>query len=136
MESKFSGMSGKEFGPDFISKIKSRKVVTSNICWDELYSYLDAASATGFKVAKIADEGEEFPYVSVRSVMSRGESRLEVDSDGSPKVSMIRVEGKGHIAVAIEKPEGSKDDHAAFWKRLEKIRQGAPQFPRNLRSKS
>lgn len=101
---------------DLVSKIKRREVVTLSIPKDRLPFYLEAASATGFKVEKIADEGEEFPFLKM-VIGKSGTEKPEYDSDGTPKVSSLKVAGKNFIAVAIEKPKGSVD-HNAFWDNL------------------
>jgi len=91
---------------DLAAKVANRQAATLVISADRLPLYLDAASATGFKVEKIAVEGEEFP----------------VSREGySGKVRNIRVQGKGRIAVSVEKPEGSTTDHAPFWDNLRSL---------------
>lgn len=77
------------------------RALTIQISPDEIPDYALAAAKTGFRVEKIAGEGEEFPH-----------SKEFI-------VSNIKVEGKGAIAISIEKPKGSKGDHVSFWKNLE-----------------
>lgn len=33
------------------------------------------------------------------------------------------VAGKDEVAVYIEKPEGSKEDHSPFWRKVESLKQ-------------
>lgn len=87
---------------DLVSKVERNQSITLAINKDILPSYLRAASATGFKVKKIAEEGEWF-------LSSVGKSK-------------IPVQGKGYIAVSIERPEGSKD-HRDFWRSFESLDQ-------------
>jgi hypothetical protein len=123
METKPPEAPVRTFSPDFVNKIKDGRVVTTVIGGDRLSFYLSAASATGFKVEKIADEGEEFPLLSMKTKNGIGEQ--EHDSDGTPKASMImiKVAGKGSIGVSIEKPEGSIEDHNPFWAELNRLDQ-------------
>lgn len=82
-------------------KVEKGEAVTTVIPEDMLPLHLRVASETGFRVEKIAGEGEEFPH-----------SKEFI-------VSNIKVEGKGAIAISIEKSKGSKGDHVSFWKNLE-----------------
>lgn len=94
------------------AKVASGEVVTTALKEDKLPLYLATASATGFKVEKIAEEGEEFPFLSLDS-----HNYLH-----HQKVSNIKVKEGGYIAVSIERPEGSRD-HAPFWNNLKSLEQ-------------
>ena len=101
-------------------KVADGKVVTAEIDNDNWLLYLNAGSATGFKVEKIADEGEEFPFASSKKRVS-----ISIDFEGGElmPVSRMKVTEKGHIAISIETPEG-KDSrfNGPFWNHLENIR--------------
>lgn len=106
---------------ELVSKIANHQAVTLVIQQDRLPSYLEAALSTGFKVEKIADEGEEFPYISIK--MYRESIQVEYDAETrQPKVSNIKVQGKGYVAVSIERPEDSKN-HTPFWDKLKSLEQ-------------
>ena len=96
--------------PNIVSKIENGKIVTRHIHKDALPRFLKAASATGFEVKKIADEGEDFP--TRRWGYDNGNLRK------AQRASYGKATGKDWIAVSIERPEGSID-HALFWDRLE-----------------
>lgn len=107
METKSPENAGQKITPDIAAKIKSGQVVTLVIAENRLPSYSETALATGFKVEKIAGEGEEFPLL-------RG-------TPGEEKVVSQQVVRKGYIAVSIEKPEGSKKDTGPFWTALTRL---------------
>lgn len=106
--------------PNIIPKMKSGKVVTVGIDESKLASYLAAGLKTGFTVKKIADEGEEFPWLSIK-VDESGIFNQQYDSDGTRKVTKSKVV-ENYIAVSIEKPEDSKD-HSPFWDNLRTLEQ-------------
>lgn len=106
--------------PDLVSKIKSRQVVTLVVNRERLTSYLDAGLATGFRVEKIADEGEDFPCW-----------QFEDKNRVIEEVRNIKVQGEGCIAVSIERPGGTKD-HAPFWENLKRLEQAqVPSSPKS-----
>lgn len=91
-----------------IAKIKSGQMQTLTIEADSLRSYLDAGSATDFRVEKIANEGEWFPH----------KERYTSDIDllrGKYNVGMERVQ-EGSVAISVEsrRQKGGKGDFAAF----------------------
>lgn len=116
MELKFPENPGQEIDPDIVSKLKRGKVATLAISKDKLPAYQSAGLATGFTVKKIADEGEEFPWLSIK-VGRDGTKKQEYDSDGTPKVSMVKVVGQDYVGVSIESPEGGVG-HSPFWDNL------------------
>lgn len=85
--------------------------VTTQINPDKLPDYLKAASKTGFKVAQIAGEGEEFPA---------WEGSREAGSRGHVGRGIVL---KGNIAVSITEPEGNDPQrgHSYFWRSLESL---------------
>jgi len=105
-----------------VSKVASGQIVTTTIPKDELTSYLMAAKLSGFKVEKIAGEGEEFPrwFGTYENRTTQAKYGYRGGLQRTEPVS-VKVQGKGYIAVSVEKPEGSKDSHDPFWRNLESL---------------
>jgi len=100
--------------PELVNKLANSQALTTVISEERLPDYLNAALATGFKVEKIAGEGEKFPVRSEDYV--NGEGRIQT------KVYNREVVGKGNIAVSIRGPKGIKDC-APFWDNLNSLQQ-------------
>lgn len=106
---------------ELASKVRSEQALTVVIPEDKFSSYLSAGSANGFKVEKIADEGEEFP-----SWVPREGSEPEISlpygvlHDKDERKSVVRnvkVKGKDNVAVSIEDLKGGKN-FSYFWDNL------------------
>lgn len=94
--------------PDLASRVASCQARTREIPKGDLEMYLEAAAETGFKVKKIANEGEEFP----RDV-TFGRTNMIINGKRIVRVSKVRA---GEVAISIES-NGRKDDrdrHAVF----------------------
>lgn len=102
---------------EIVSKMKRGNLITRvmPMDWYEGKRYPEVASATGFKVEKIATEGKKYPSLNERHTAAGIEQKF--DKDGAPNVLMSEVK-KGWVAVSIENLAGGKD-FSLFWKALE-----------------
>lgn len=125
-------------------KLAQRTVVVNRIAEGELPLYLEAALITGYKVEKIADYGEEFPYwfSKVKAMGEKRASPMESEGrkiyfeDDSSIVYNSRVAGKDSIAISIERPK-DVTHHSPFWDELKVVeRKHAEKYLQNLRKKS
>lgn len=119
MESKAEDLSTSRKKPD-IARIKSGEVVTLGIEIDKFPDYLKTGLATGFRVTKIADEGEKYPTLSrtsggygMRKMGFLRRSKL-VEWEGHESFMDTPVCKKGYIAIAIERSKDTRD-HKPFW---------------------
>lgn len=101
-------------------KLVNGQAVTEEIPQDKLPLYLEVASTTGFKVEKIADEGEEFPFRDpLGHEMVLGPNNLFVSQ---LRVSSIRVK-KGNMGVSIKIAKDNKGGYSPFWDKLRILEQ-------------
>lgn len=100
-------------GRGLVLRILNNQVKTFSIPREKLSDYLSAALATGFRAKEIAAEGESFVTVVNNDPSGEGQSIA---------ISHRSVE-KGHVAISIRKPEGSKgnDNFFPFWDKLKNL---------------
>jgi len=113
---------------DLHNGVLLRQITTRAIPQGSLSFYSDAASIAGFKVTKIADEREEFPYdksmgnqYGERRQTNEGE---EFPINQSPEVTRGYVRRKGYVAVSVEEAKEPKvrTDFIPFWDKLKSLK--------------